>query len=164
MEFSPAVDMGAGALTYLLGVTGLALWGIPAFLLEGMILRWRQVAKRPFLASFVMNLVSTIAGYAAAGLLLTTFQGWALALLGQESNDLSLTYFEVGPHTTITFVFIILISWALSILIEGGILGIMEKNLPKDRAWKTVFIANIASYILPVAFIFIWLATQSTAV
>lgn len=160
MTYSPMFDMGAGVLAYMYGVMGLLLWGIPAFIIEGFILRGRLAVARPFLKSLIINLVSTIIGYVTVAIMQFSFQNWAASLLNLDSDQSAMTYYEVGPHTIVTFIFVILISWALSVLIEGAILILLEKNLPKNRIWYTILIANIASYIPPAIVIFAWLALQ----
>jgi hypothetical protein len=159
MAFSPEVDMGAGVVVYMYGVVGLAFWGVPAFIIEGFILRLWLPAARAFLASLLMNLVSTIAGYVAAGLFLPSLQTLANTLLDLETSDtFFLHYDEVGPHTMLTFVFIIVVFWLISFLIEGGILLILEKSLSGKDAWIASLVANIASYILPTVIILVWLS------
>jgi hypothetical protein len=108
----------------------------------------------------IINLVSTIIGYVAVAILQFTFQDWAAKLLNTDSDQSAMAYYEVGPQTIITFAFVILVSWALSILIEGTILSLLEKNLAKNRIWYTMLIANTASYILPAIAIFVWLTSQ----
>jgi hypothetical protein len=158
MALSPEVDMGAGVIIYMYGVVGLAFWGIPAFIIEGFILRLWLPTARAFLASLLMNLVSTIAGYVAAGLLLPILQSLANNLLNLETDDpFFLHYDKVGPHTMLTFVLIIVVSWLISFLIEGGILLILEKSLSGKDVWIASLVANIASYILPAVIILVWL-------
>ena len=163
MYFTPSYDMGAGALIFIMGTTGLALWGIPAFILEAFILKWKLPQARPFRDSFIMNLISTIAGYLTAGLFLNTFQSWAAGILNLEGDQFSIMYYEVGRHTLITFILIILITWLLSVLIEGFILVLLEKNLDRRRIWQTTLTANIASYILPTIILIIWITTSSSS-
>jgi hypothetical protein len=158
------MDMGAGAIVAMYGSIGLALWGIPAFLLEGVILKLGLLEARAFLYAFIMNLVSTIIGYFTAGLLFVSAQRWAITLLGIEGDPWMIAYAEVGDHTMIAFLIVFIATWALSVVIEGGILSLLEAHLPKGRLWTTILIANLASYIPPSVFFLYWISQNPVTV
>jgi hypothetical protein len=109
----PGVFIFFGLLAFLI-FSGIVL-GLEAVVLWS--LKW-DTFGRSLLASFLMNLASTIVGVLAIGLLATSllnnFVSFVLALL-------------------------------LSILIEGGVLMLMKRDAT-TKNWRVASIANVVSY------------------
>ena len=121
MHYSTLFDVGGPALLVVAGGGLLALIMAKAIItaLESLVL-WLLhwgTFKRALLAAFVMNLATTILG---VGIVLFT---------------VTLSYGGL------------LIDWALSILVEGGILMLFKSGAVRDN-WLAALAANTASYLL----------------
>jgi hypothetical protein len=165
MTIVPFLDMGAGVMTTIIGIWGLIFWGIPAFLLEAVILRSMLPKARSFRASFAMNLASSATGFLASSALTSPIQNWFLPLFRPQLDPgeiSAILYYEVGIHTMAYFLALIFVLWLLSLLIEGGILKAMEPTLPTRELWQATALANTASYLLAAILIALWVSSTST--
>jgi len=121
----PDVDMGLAVLALgILGVVGLAA----IVVLEGLVLRnlkWGSLG-RSLLDSLLMN-----AGSTAVGIVLVWIAG-----------DVMLVPGSMGAA-----IFRLPLTWALSVVIEAGMLVYFRKK-PAREVLRPVLLANVASYLL----------------
>ncbi|OGO08513.1 MAG: hypothetical protein A2Z66_12300 [Chloroflexi bacterium RBG_13_66_10] len=121
----PDVDMGLAVLA--LGILGLV--GLAAIVvLEGLVLRnlkWGSLG-RSLLDSLLMN-----AGSTAVGIVLVWIAG-----------DVMLVPGSMGAA-----IFRLPLTWALSVVIEAGMLVYFRKK-PAREVLRPVLLANVASYLL----------------
>lgn len=153
MQFIPLVDMGAGILMYMYGTQAMMIWGVPAVLIEAVLLQQLLPTKmlRAVLESLSINVITTIAGYLTvyrAGLML--YQS-AAHIVGKDF------YYETGHHVTLYLLFLGITLCLLSALIEGLVLMRLEREIPKSRIWKSAVMINVASYVAGVAIVSVWL-------
>jgi hypothetical protein len=123
MSYSVLADVGGPILFAGFGVVAyLAL-----SLLESIVLRLLKWGTfwRSLLASLLMNLPSTLVGF-----LLIWLAGF--------------------PNRLDYWLFIIPAAWALSVVIEGGVLGLMKRDGGRQN-WIAALAANTASYLLLLA-------------
>lgn len=121
------LDAG-GPLLLVIVFGGVGLLLLPLlFIIEGaalLALKWGS-AKRCLLDAIYMNLASTLLGsFAVCGLLFNTPQ--------------------LDTRGTLLF---ILITWAISVLVEGTILALLKRHPPR-KTWLTALAANTISYAL----------------
>ncbi|MCC7360855.1 MAG: hypothetical protein IT317_15340 [Anaerolineales bacterium] len=110
------VGLGAGA--------GLILvWYVAVFFIEAVILRLFHWASfwRCLLASFLMNLLTTLVGVVFIGAFVLITERWALLL----------AYF---------------LAWALSVVLEWAVLALMDRRQLR-RAFSASLVANTATYV-----------------
>ncbi len=119
MHFSVLADVGGPVLFAGFGIAAYLV----LFLIESIVLRllkWGAFA-RSLLASLLMNVPSTLAGF---GLI------WQFGL--SSLNRLG--------------VWLILTTWALSVAIEGSVLALMKRDGGRQN-WTAALAANTASYL-----------------
>ena len=123
MSFSVLADVGGPILFAGFGVVAYLV----LFLLESIVLRllkWGTFG-RSLLASLLMNLPSTLVGF------------WLIWVV--EFSRLNRLQFLLIPAT-----------WALSVVIEGGVLVLMKRDGGRQN-WMAALAANTASYLLLLA-------------
>jgi len=123
MSFSVLADTGGPILFAGFGIVAYLV----IFLFESIVLRLLKWGAfwRSLLASLLMNLPSTLAGF---GLL------W---LFGPSSLN------RLG-------IWLVLATWALSVAIEGGVLVLVNRDGGRQN-WTASLVANTASYLLLLA-------------
>jgi hypothetical protein len=151
MHLSSLPDFGAGYFIALLGTLALLVWAIPALFIEALLL-WSLLpgscALRALFDSFVMNLVTTLIGYAIGSRwYFSDLYPWLAELAGLDG------YYDVGPHTGAFFLIVLLIQWALSVLIEGLLLTWLEPKVARSRIWLSSLLVNVGSYIVGFSFL-----------
>jgi hypothetical protein len=122
MTYTPPVDVAGPGLLIFLGAFGIVFFCVLLALIVTVETTALQLQSwGPFRvclkAALIMNLVSSLVGFAAYGLVP------ALKMFG------------------------ILISWALSVWIEGFVLSRMAPGNPR-RAYRVALVANLASYLI----------------
>ena len=119
MFASPIFDVAGPGVLLLAGGIFFAVFSIGTLVIESLalwLLKWGSFG-RSLLASFLMNLVSTLAGF-----ILLAFS------------------FLIG-----NFYILFVVGYLLSILIEGGVLMLMKKDAARQN-WIASLVANTASY------------------
>jgi hypothetical protein len=128
IHFTPWLMDTGGPLLLVIVFGGIGLALLPVlFIVEGLAmfaLKWGS-AKRCLLDAVYMNLASTLLGlFAACGLL---------------SNMLHL-----DTQGSLLF---ILITWTISVVVEGAILALLKRHPPR-QTWLTAMAVNTISYAL----------------
>jgi len=119
MFTSPVFDVAGPGVLFLVGGIFFAVFSAGTLVIETLalwLLKWNSFG-RSLLAAFLMNLVSTIAGF-----ILLAFS------------------FLIG-----NFYILFVVGYLLSVLIEGGVLMLMKKGAARQN-WIASLIANAASY------------------
>ena len=143
MHLTSLPDFGAGYFIAALGVIALLVWAIPALFIEALLLWSLLPGSRALYDSFVVNLVTTLIGYAIGSRwYLVDLYPLLTRLAGLEG------YYDVGPHTGAFFLIVLLIQWVLSVLIEGLLLTWLEPGIARRRIWLSSLSVNAASYIV----------------
>lgn len=137
VSFVPTYDMGIGILVVFLATLWPILLFIPAFFIEGIVLKRLEATSSPFTTSFVMNLITTLlgipVGYAVAALVIA---------LMNSSN-----YASAETFVFLSSLLVFFLSWLFSVLVEGVIL-IWIYHLPAQQSWEISGKANSASYLV----------------
>ena len=136
MTFAPAYDMSIGILFVVFGSLWPLLLFIPAFFIEGAILKWLEATDSPFTASFVMNLVTTLLGIP---------MGYAFGILVYALTE-SVNYSSASTYTFLSSSLVLFLSWLFSVLVEGVIL-VWIYHLSIQLSWRVSVIANSVSYL-----------------
>jgi hypothetical protein len=132
-------DVAAGPAIFLFGVVAGVILVFVIALVEAAVLRLLSWASfwRSLLDSFVMNLVSAL-----AGLVLNVFAADYYQSCGY-SPDRGGRFCEwlVSPWALLA------LAWLLSVLVEGGVLLLLRRRAAR-QTWLAALVANIASYAL----------------
>lgn len=124
--FSPPFDAGIPAVAIFVGLTWAGVVFVAVLLFEALILwRWLKVSWwRSLVYSLLMNVTSTIAGIILTWYFLSWFNGLGF------------------------FVLYVVFAVALSILIEGLVLRLLEPGRPSGEIWAATATANFLGYIV----------------
>jgi vacuolar-type H+-ATPase subunit I/STV1 len=128
------LDVGLGVFA-VLGLLVPPVLLPPLVLGEAVVLRRILPGARGLRDALVMNLVSTLIGMYPS-------------LIG--SGLLPVPRFIVRNRslsTTVHIAVIVMISWGLSVLIEGIILQRLEKQFPSRELWTASLVCNVVSYV-----------------
>jgi hypothetical protein len=128
MFASPVFDIAGPGTLLLAGGLFFAVFSIGTLVIESLalwLLKWGSFG-RSLLASFLMNLASTIVGF-----ILLAFS------------------FYVGNFYTL-----FLVEFLLSVLIEGGVLMLLKRDAARQN-WSASFVANVASYVFLAVALFV---------
>lgn len=136
MIFAPAYDMSIGILFVVFGSLWPLLLFIPAFLIEGIILKWLEATASPFTASFVMNLITTLLGIP---------MGFAFGNLVYALTE-STNYSSDSTYMFLSTSLVLFLSWFFSVLVEAIIL-VWIYHLSIQLSWRVSVKANSASYL-----------------
>jgi hypothetical protein len=137
MILAPLVDFFDGVLAVLTGFSFFVVANIDLpiiILLEATLLRRMIPGTRAFRNAIVMNITTFLMG-AGVGLLLEEPINFIADILPEWSWI---------PAVLLA----ILVGMGLTVLLEGGILKLLEPNFPPSRIWRTALVVNIASYLV----------------
>lgn len=135
LRIAPPHDTGYPALGLFLGLCAVgALVLLAAIIgLEGLVFRRTLPGARAWRDSLIVNIASSILGVPIA---------WYAVEALSDLDDWMIYPFMV-------------ISWGLSVAVEGGILKLLERHL----AWRKIIVAsavaNLLSYVLMMAVLFL---------
>lgn len=104
---------------------------------------------RSLLVSLVMNGISAIIGLVLAKFLM-------------NPSSAMRYYVLLGPLLG-HFLSLLLLAFVLPVVIEGGILLLMRRNITAGRIWLMSLVANAVSYVLVAACFFFWLVAVNMA-
>jgi hypothetical protein len=151
MISSSLFDFATGLIASLFGSLVLVVWGIPAILVEAILLRILLPGARAFRDSLVMNVISTVVGLVV---------GVPIQVLYPLLGDLlSLDYYYGNPTLLSVFwLAFAFITWGMSVLIEGALLRRwLEPDAPAGRLWRAVVIVNAVTYAVPFALLWMFI-------
>lgn len=139
MVFHPPLDMADSIMLFMEELSSAALvLFVVATVVEGLI--YRFFLERSWRSAFTGSLITNLAS----------------ALLGLVIGFVSVTFliavFAFGNY----YLTLIIASFLASVLVEGAIITQLYKR--NDRyTWGVVFVANLASYLITVVYIYIYL-------
>ena len=145
-------DMGAGVLAVIMGPGVFVIWGIPAVLVETLILRFALPKAKALRDSIVVNLASAVVGLALA-IPANYLYYWAGNILELDSWDL---YEGTSSLFRLYFLAIFVAFLIMTVVIEGAILKFyLEPWAPGSRVLATVIGMNLVSYAVPLIVLFL---------
>jgi hypothetical protein len=143
MHFVPVLDVGWAYTVLMLGVWGQVVLVPLTVLGEAGVLRWLLPGARPLRDSLLMNLASGLLGFVGLALIGPSFFGVGESLNARTGGD----YYTASSFAQASFLLAIMgISWALSVLVEGGVLAVLVRGRPVRRVWPVSLAANVVSY------------------
>ena len=155
MDFVPVLDVGWAYGVFVGGVRTLLVLMPLTVLGEAGVLRWLLPSGRPLRDAFLMNLVSGLVGLGGLVLVGPSFFTFGEFFTGRTGGD-----YYVAPATAqVPFLSsVMLVSWALSVAIEGLVLMVLVREHPVRRVWPASVAANLGSYavILLILFLARW--------
>ena len=126
MDRAPMPDMGAGIMYLYLGIIAPIVMFVPVVLCEAIVLRRVLRGRRVFWMSVWANLITTVLGAVAGVYIVGLAMKLTRAITGAGEFEIS---YE-GKHGNVILPTAIIISWLLSVLVEGVLLLVMR---PKRR-------------------------------
>ena len=129
-----------------IGALALALWGLPAILIEAVLLRLILPGTRALRNSVVMNLITTAVGLGVG--LIVPFPLYELA--GKQTGIEGMLLYYGDEKVMLAYLInIALLLGLLGVVIEGAILQFwLEPRAPAKRVWAAALAANAASYAM----------------
>jgi hypothetical protein len=150
--FVPLLDLGWAYSLLMLGVWGQVVLIPLTILSEAGVLRWLLPGARPIRDSFLMNLVSGLLGFLGLALGGPSFFGIAEFFSTRTGGD----YYTASVLAEAAFLLTIMgISWALSVVVEGGVLAALLRGRPGRRVWLVSLVANGVSYAAMLLILFV---------
>ncbi|MBN2004904.1 MAG: hypothetical protein JXA21_16215 [Anaerolineae bacterium] len=135
---------------------------IPVIAIETLTLRWLAKRQRALENACIMNVVSTLVGYFSIMVLNAPHLELANVYVESVYPDVDFYLGEPAPAIILSLILGIVATCVLSILIEGGVLMILDYRqtaklqIPRTsllRLWGASLVANVASYSTTVALI-----------
>ena len=158
MELMPILDFGAGVLMWWFSLF-LPLWGVPAILIEALLLDRLLPQARALRDSLIINLVSTAAGLVVGYLASRPLLSEVINRLGLDHDEF---YYYVDPTALkLDLGALLLVLWVPSVLIEGALLQLwLERQIKPWPLWRAVLVVNSASYAAVPIILAIWAWSQ----
>jgi hypothetical protein len=108
--------------------------------------------------SFLMNLVTTVISYCGLGVMVGVSARLTERLTGVGCI---FTYQQLPEHVSTFSAIYLFITCATSVLVEGGILMLLERQYPVRRVWLASLVVNVASYAVLFVLLMWWFTLEN---
>lgn len=122
---------------------------------EAVVLRHLMPHGRATRSSFLMNSITTVISFCGLG----TMMGISARLTEKLTGaDCIFTYWQLPEHVFTFAAIYLFITCVVSVLVEGGILMLLERQYPARQVWLASLAANVASYTVLFVLLMWWFA------
>ena len=156
MNFKLFFDMGWAVIATWLGLGALLVAAPFTILAEAAVIRgflkvswWRSARD-----AILMNVLSGVLGVVA--LMIIPVPAYLFGQAAFQGEFLGAAYYDHTPAALFAQLLHIMATFCvISIVVEGFILKLLEKNNPWSQIWLIAFISNLVSYL--VLFVMLWI-------